>query len=457
MKFSLKLSVLIAFIILFSCEREEEIPTSGNTVFELPTIIPRGNEQYLTLDSDYLFDQDKLHTFELKLSYEDLAILNSDPTAEEYVEGMLIFERDTISPVGIRYKGSIGAFVGCVTEKNGVKRAGYKTCTKLSMKVKINWEEREERFYDLRKLQFHSMNKDKSQMHERLGYWLFREMGVPAPRCVHARLIVNGSFLGLIALVEQIDGRFAKYNFDDGEGNVYKEVWPLNADGDPRSISSYLEALETNEDENPSVDIIRNFAQSISDADPEDVKDIISGSMDITETISYAVVDRAIRHDDGPFHWYCNSNNCWNHNYYWYEEPVNKKLHLIPWDMDLTFFNIISVEKKVIAIADSWGQSQENCSRFEYSEGQGWQRSAACDKLINGWTQFDHEYDELKSRFMEGPFSADQVNSQLEIWSAQIRNATIEADNSIHDAVSVSEWESAVDELKVRIEYARNH
>ena len=152
-------------------------------------------------------------------------LINRDHAAEEYVEGMLIFEKDTISPVGIRYKGSIGAFVGCLDGPNMFEPSGAKICTKLSMKIKINWKGRKEKFFGLKKLQFHSMNNDASQMHERTGYWLFRQMGIPAPRAVHAKLTINGIYTGLYSLVEQIDSRFIKENFDDNKGNLYKEIW----------------------------------------------------------------------------------------------------------------------------------------------------------------------------------------------------------------------------------------
>ena len=51
-------------------------------------------------------------------------MINDDPTKEEYIEGALIFEGDTISPVGIRYKGSVGAFVGCTSGKNPLEPSG---------------------------------------------------------------------------------------------------------------------------------------------------------------------------------------------------------------------------------------------------------------------------------------------------------------------------------------------
>ena len=77
---------------------EEEIEEE----FIVPIIKPNGSEQYINLSSDFIFDQNELRTFELKLPEKDLEKIDSDPTAEQYVEGMLIFEGDTISPVGIR-------------------------------------------------------------------------------------------------------------------------------------------------------------------------------------------------------------------------------------------------------------------------------------------------------------------------------------------------------------------
>lgn len=451
--------IILCGFFFIRCDKEEVSTTNANseTKFVVPTILPSGNEQYLTLNSAYIFNQKALHTFELKIPETSLAKLDADPTAEEYVEGMLIFEGDTLSPVGVRYKGSVGAFVNCLSGTDWSNPSGYKTCTKLSMKVKINWEGRTEQFYDLKKLQFHSQNLDDSQMHERLGYWLFRAMGVPAPRSVHARLVINGRYSGLYALTEQIDGRFVKDNFTDDEGNLYKEVWPLNMDGVPHQSQVYLNALKTNEDINPSVEIIKNFAQRIAEAEPSDLQNVIAASMDINEIISYAVVDRMIRNDDGPFHWYCEKGRCSNHNYYWYEEPYSQKLHLIPWDLDNAFENIVVNANPVTPIADLWGQKSSNCQPFGYGFLQIQQKSAACDKLIGGWASFIAEYEQLRTEFKSGPFSEEQVNMLLESWSKQIRDATFEASQTHSDAMSVEDWENAMEKLKNQLEFARNN
>ncbi|MAJ50429.1 MAG: hypothetical protein CMB82_02295 [Flammeovirgaceae bacterium] len=420
-------------------------------------ITPDGSENYLNFGSEYIFDQESLHAFDLVISEENLNLLNSDPAAEEYVEGMLIFENDTLSPVGIRYKGSIGAFVGCLDGPNIFEPSGAKICTKLSMKIKINWDGRKEKFFGLKKLQFHSMNNDASQMHDRAGYWLFRQMGVPAPRAIHAKLTINGTYTGLYSLVEQIDSRFVKENFDDDEGNLYKEIWPLSSAGTPYSIEDYVNALKTNENENPSVQLIRGFGQKIADANEENLQEIIAGHMNIDEIISYAVVDRVIRNDDGAFHWYCEANDCNNHNYYWYEEPSTAQLHLIPWDLDNAFENIGSNANPVTPIADQWGSSRNNCQPFGYGPWNLPQKSAACDKLTRGWTKYTEIYDSLKTQFINGPLSISQINQQIDLWVTQISDAHEEASNLYEDAESKESWINEINLFKVQLAKARQN
>tara|TARA_B000000475_G_scaffold197606_1_gene160310 strand:+ start:231 stop:1619 length:1389 start_codon:yes stop_codon:yes gene_type:complete len=446
---------LLSILFFNGCLNEEKEKIDEE--FKAPIIKPDGSEQYLNLNSDFIFDQNELRTFELKLSKKDLEKIDSDPTAEKYVEGMMVFEGDTISPIGIRYKGSVGAWVGCVDGENWFEPSGKKICTKLSTKVKINWKGRDERFYGLKKLQFHAQNLDPSLMHERLGYWLFRSMGVEAPRSVHARLVINGEFIGLYALTEQIDGAFTDYHFDDKDGNLYKEVWPLNMNGEPMDPQSLISALKTNEDDNPSTDIISGFADKLHNGKESDIPNIISEYMDINKVLSMVVVDRAIRHDDGFLHWYCSEDGCASHNFYWYEEPNNKKVNLIPWDLDNAFENIIKNANPVTPIADEWGKTSNNCNPFPYGEFGMYQWSAACDRLTGGWARDKELYEELKNKFIQGPFAASNVNALLTAWSEQIRPVVKEAqDKNTWDQLTVQQWESKLYELIDQLEFARN-
>ena len=462
------LRTVLGAVLLTSCSSTASIaPSTTTTVVsthvtaettttaaETTTTAGRNLSALTADDSGYIFDQERLHTFELTLSDEALAQIDRNPSAEEWVLGSLTFEGETIDRVGIRYKGSIGAWVGCLSDPDWSDPSGHKVCTKLSMKVKVNWDDSNREFHGLRRLQFHNMNLDPSQMHERLGYWLFREMGVPAPRSVHARLIVNGTYMGVFALTEQIDGRFTRHNFDDGTGNLYKEVWPLHA-GYVTGDLYFVEALKTNEDENPSIELIKNFGSEVKAAGPDKAAEVIDRWMDVDEVLAWAVVDRTIRNDDGPFHWYC-FGECRPHNYYWYEEPTAGTLHLIPWDLDNAFQNIVKDSNPVTPVADAWGEITRDCQRFGYGDWGLLQRSAACDPVFAAWATFDDDYGRLLDEFLDGPFAEELVTAQVEAWVAQIADATTEAAAVHDDAVSVRKWTGAVDELLAALDHARS-
>ena len=411
-----------------------------------------------TGSSDVLFDQDELHTFFLTIPEDDLAFLDADPTAEVYVEGELQFGGETVSEVGIRYKGSHGAWVGCV---DGADRSGAKTCTKLSMKVKINWgEEHAERlFYDVRKLQFHAVNNDSTLMNDRLGYWTFREAGVVAPRAVHARLVVNGEFLGVFVLVEQIDGRFTREHFEDGTGNLYKEVWPIETDGEPADVETVLAALRTNEEE---ADISRfmAFSNELAGAvTADEQRAVIERWVAVDELVQLLAVDRFIRHDDGALHFYCDGpdGECINKNYYWYDNPTTGLFHLIPWDLDNAFQNIIAPANRSTPIPDALGGITADCTNFDNLGNGVYQRSNGCDPIFATMAQYDDGFATTTELISSEVLTAGRAQAIITGWQDQIRDSVALADRDHDDALSFGWWQASVDDLLVRLAHARDN
>ena len=361
-----------------------------------------------------------------------------------------------------RYKGRIGAFAFCLDGATPFTPEGAKTCPKLSMKIKINWNDSNDEFLGVRKLQFHSMNRDDSQLRERLGYWLWREMGVAAPRATHARVLINGEFAGLFALIENIDGRFTRHNFDDGTGNLYKEVWPLSEDGAPFDDDIYIDSLRTNEDEDPTADLIRSFAAALAaESDDSARADVVRDFMEIEPLMSQLAVDRAISHDDGPFHWYCLPNvarngDCGPHNFFWYEEPQTEQLHLIPWDIDNSFAPNNGLGG-FITVADQLGEITNDCEPFPFGTFNLPQISASCDPLFAAWATMESEYDAAFDRLHDGPLRAEVIDPLLDAWIAQIEDATAEAADADSDALTLQSWRSGVDQLREIIATAREN
>ena len=445
------LYIALAFCLLLpGCKKD---PNTTSTGVEI--ITPTGDEAYLNNGSDVIFDQNTLHTIELNLPEAALAYIDSDPTAEQYVEGSLTFNGETLSPVGIRYKGSVGAFVGGVENDEGFNFSGAKTATKLSLKIKIDWEGYNSTFYGLKRLQLHSQNLDPSQMRDRLGYWLFRSMGVPTARAVHARVVINGTYYGLYSMVEQLDEQWTNYHFENGSGNLYKEVWPMYSNGDITNERDFYRALVTNRGAGTTVDRMQEFAEAIHGADDNALRQVIQDHMDLDEILSYVAVDRLIRNDDGVFHWYCGVLGCSPHNFFWYENPATNKMHLIPWDLDNAFENILGPANEVTPIADAWGETSNDCRPFEFGALNFRQKSAACDKLTGGWASFDTEYQEIKTRFINTVFSQAEVETRIDAWADQIRPATLEASQQHSDAITIEEWEQAIETLKAQLAFAR--
>jgi len=159
--------------------------------------------------------------------------VNANPAAEEYVPARLRFQGKTYE-IGYRYKGSIGAFFRLHLVSG--RSQGWQVLRKAQLQL----DGPGGAILRAQKLLFHAMNNDPSMMRERLGYGLFREMGVPASRASHAILKVNGQ-ADIYALVEEIDSRFTRSRFSEGgKGNLYKEIWPVHD-----QPQTYVAALET--------------------------------------------------------------------------------------------------------------------------------------------------------------------------------------------------------------------
>ncbi len=434
----------------------QSAPVTLESAVTTATAEPISEEpRYLSGDSDYLFDQDVLHTFEIEVEEDALAELDQDPAAEDYVEGSLTFEGETVEPIGVRYKGSIGSFLGCTDGPNPFDPSGARVCTKLSIKLKINWEDSNSEFYGVRKVLLHSQNLDPTLMHERLGYWLFREMGVPAPRATHARVVINGEYVGIFGLTEEIDGRFTRENFDDGSGNLYKEVWPFDANGNPQSDAYLIAGLETNEDDNPTAAIMTGFANELAGASPENALEVVARWVDVDTLLRTLVVDRAIQNNDGPLHWYC-FGPCAPHNYFWYEEPTLQQVTLIPWDLDNAFDSLVGGRTgAVTAIADQLGDTTNDCQPFPFGGLNLMQRSAACDPLIGSVSTLNADYDRIRDELLAGPLSEERLAEQLATWTAQIEASVAESAREHDDAPSVSEWKAAIDQLEIALNATR--
>jgi spore coat protein CotH len=422
---------------------------------------------------DYVFDEDQVHAYYLTFSDEEYARLMDFSTllvdqytvnTDRYVEATLRFGDTELPSIGVRIKGNYSIW-GCVDFATGerVERVepffgDIDVCQRFSLKLDFDRYDESLRLDGLKKLNLHAMAADPSKLRERLGYSLFREMDIVAPRSVHARVYINGEYHGLYAAVEQVDGRFTANRFpSNGDGNLYTQLWPT----EDITVAAAEDALKTNDDSDTAdVSDFLAFKDAIATSTEADFATTMAPYLDFDYLARYIVVDRAITNYDGIMAFYYGSGwGPYNQNYYWYNLGGGRFM-LIPWDFDKAFWypepnfwteNAANGQN----IVPNWNVVTSDCGGYACSfdavlvyNGANIEvpyrlREIDCDpflRLLRGEV-YDRQA-AIASAFIAGPFSEASVSAKVEAWRTQIAEA-IEDDPLVDSA----HWQSSVDDL----------
>lgn len=184
--------------------------------------------------ADDFFDRSKLATLRLNFAGTDLEAFGFG--SEQWLDLLwskwkFCNEKYTWIPATLEYESPDGN--GNLTmQRVGVRLRGSKgRGTNPIQGMKIEFEklipdpaagEEDRRFADLNQINLLSVEKDKSVMLQCLSYQLMRDNGVPAPRCNHLRVVVNGEPYGVMQSVEKADdGPFLRHQFGDNDGSLF--------------------------------------------------------------------------------------------------------------------------------------------------------------------------------------------------------------------------------------------
>jgi len=109
------------------------------------------------------------------------------------------------------------------TSTFALRNSGNRTLWAPKRSWKIDLDDGGDRVAGMNSLNLKSMYNDVSQMREALSWNAFRRAKVIAPRHSYARLGIDGRYLGLFALIEEIDKAFVRGHFPGpARGNLYK-------------------------------------------------------------------------------------------------------------------------------------------------------------------------------------------------------------------------------------------
>jgi spore coat protein CotH len=273
-----------------------------------------GSEEGPSYDADF-FDDTFVHLIDITLSADAQTDLRRDPY--EFVSGDVTIDGWAFPDVGVRLRGKIGSF----RDLSG----------KPKFKIDFNTFGAEARLGPFKALALNNEVVDCSYLREPVGYALFRQLGVPAPRTTYTQVTVNGEAYGLYVAVEFPDDTFLESRYADGSGNLYDGkylYWGAESyalvDFTPEYVGNFtLEEGEevNNADVNAIAAAVRaegTFAERLGPL------------LDTDAFHRFLVAEQWTGQLDG---YGLNSNN-----YRVYFDPADGKAELLPYDLDYAFY-----------------------------------------------------------------------------------------------------------------------
>lgn len=379
-----------------------------------------------------LFDWKSVPTFDIKLPENRWTYLQTHALEEQYEPACVTFEGKPVGTVGLRFKGSYATLESCVDAQ------GKLTCNKLSMKVKFDDVDKKQRFYGLKRLNFHAMIYDGTKIRERLAYDLFRDMGIMSPRSAWANITVNGKSYGLFSMIEQVDGRFTEDRWpSDPDGDLYKEAWP----GFATELSYYESHLDTDVTKASPNSFVK-FASALAAAKSNELATELAKWADTDYLARYMAVDDAIFDADGITRFGISEDGIayGNHNFYFYKEKTRDFFWLIPWDLDITFDSWPAFSR-----IPRWDVVPEDCSRhYPTLDTIDLVTAPGCDRFFQAIAANRQAYKKALGTLLSGPFAQATILAKIDKFSSFVAGA-VKADPLGEGTVA---WDQSIAELK---------
>jgi hypothetical protein len=273
--------------------------------------------------ADALFDPNTLHDISLTVNTRDWTELQERYRENTYYIADLRWRDQVVRNVGIRSRGS-----------------GSRSGAKPGLRVDFDRYATEQEFLGLKSLVLDNLTQDPSLLKERVMMRFFTEMGIPAPRVVHARLFVNNRFAGLYTVVESIDKQFLKRHFGENDGYLYEfhytDRYGFEYLG--TELEKYAGMFEAKTHEYDSMAAlytpIREMSWAVSESPDGLFVSSAGAHLDLRTFLTQVAVENFLADIDGLLgDWGMN-------NFYLYRFEGRALSQLLPWDKDSSFWAV---------------------------------------------------------------------------------------------------------------------
>lgn len=286
-----------------------------------------GSAQAPTPRADEFFSDAVLHEISLRVNSRDWEALKANFESNQYYPCDLVWNGITVRNVGIRSRG-----------------LGSRSGTKPGLRVDFDRYSQSQTFLGLKSFILDNLLQDSSTLKERLSFKLFERVGLPAPRATHARVYVNGAYVGVYGVVESIDKQFLARVFGaderghvENDGYLFEYHWryPYYFGYLGVDLAPYVELFERKTRErDPEEDAYRpleEWIRTVNEAADRDFARALEPFVDLPLMMKYLAVETFLAERDGLLG-YAGLNN-----FYLYRFEGEKRSQFLPWDKDNTF------------------------------------------------------------------------------------------------------------------------
>ncbi len=251
---------------------------------------------------------------ELRLSFSQpnwQQLLKDNVVSETDIPVSLSVDGVRYDSVGIRYKGN-----------SSYNIPGDKKPFNISMDA----FREDQLLMGYKTLNLNNCFKDPTYCREKIAYELAARY-LPAAKAAYVKLYINDVYWGLYLNVQQLNGTFLREWFGSSSGNNYK--------CDPRGDLQWMGAdtaqykknyeKKTNEDIADWSDLV-SFIDKLNNLPAQNFQTEIEKVLDVDRALWYIAFCNVLVNLDS----YIGSA----HNYYLYNNPVDKRFSMIPWDMN---------------------------------------------------------------------------------------------------------------------------
>jgi hypothetical protein len=256
------------------------------------------------------YDPDYLPHIELTVDATAMAVLTdtSVATQKTWVHAAFKCEGVTIADVGLRRKGS----------------STYRALPlKASLKIKFNKWIKGQKFRGYTDLTVDNMVDDATGLRERLSYFAYRQVGVPAPKCNTATISINGEAYGPYANVETPDGGMLKAWFGMKSKNLYE------ADSGGQWLPGSETGFTVDVGDATKADLIALF-NDVGTAQNDNLLAGVQAHLDVMEWLRYCAVEGITAQQDNYGFGHDGSHN------YFLAGDTDGVMHIMPWSTDLS-------------------------------------------------------------------------------------------------------------------------